>query len=70
LLAGDLRPGGADNVRVLRAGLGLSRTEVNRLTAAGALTHAAPFGIDAVPDAPGMPRDADFAARLGLERQG
>jgi crotonobetainyl-CoA:carnitine CoA-transferase CaiB-like acyl-CoA transferase len=69
-MSGDVRPAGADNVRVLRTWLGLSRAEVNRLTASGALTQAAPIRIDDVPDAPGMPRDADFAARLGLERQG
>jgi crotonobetainyl-CoA:carnitine CoA-transferase CaiB-like acyl-CoA transferase len=62
----DIRPGGADNYRVLHRWLGLSRAEVTRLTKIGGLTQAGPFRIETVPDAPGMPRDADFATRLNL----
>jgi crotonobetainyl-CoA:carnitine CoA-transferase CaiB-like acyl-CoA transferase len=62
----DIRPGGMDNAAVLRRGLGMGRRAVARLTAAGALTVAGPFQIEDVPEAPGMPRDEDFAARLGL----
>jgi crotonobetainyl-CoA:carnitine CoA-transferase CaiB-like acyl-CoA transferase len=67
----DIRPGGADNYAVLHRWLGLSRAEVNQLQANGALTVGGPFRIDDVPDAPGMPRDPTFGARLGLpEEQG
>jgi crotonobetainyl-CoA:carnitine CoA-transferase CaiB-like acyl-CoA transferase len=62
----DIRPAGADNYRVFHKWLGLSRAEVTRLTRAGGVTQAGPFRIEAVPDAPGMPRDDDFAVRLNL----
>ncbi|MBV9583004.1 MAG: hypothetical protein JO057_30840, partial [Chloroflexi bacterium] len=62
----DIRPSGADNYAVLHRWLGTSRAEVKRLQACGALTVGDPFGIDTVPDAPGMPRDPTYATRLGL----
>jgi benzylsuccinate CoA-transferase BbsF subunit len=62
----DLRPNGADNYAILHRWLGLSRAEVGQLHACGALTVGDPFHIDDVPDAPGMPRDPTFGARLGL----
>jgi crotonobetainyl-CoA:carnitine CoA-transferase CaiB-like acyl-CoA transferase len=62
----DIRPSGADNAAVLRRWLHLTRAEVTRLERGGALTAGEPFDIASVPDAPGMPRDPEFAARLGL----
>ncbi len=62
----DIRPNGADNYAVLHRWLGLSHAEVEQLQACGALTVGEPFRIDDVPDAPGMPRDPTFGARLGL----
>jgi crotonobetainyl-CoA:carnitine CoA-transferase CaiB-like acyl-CoA transferase len=64
----DIRPNGADNYAVLHRWLNLSRAEVSRLQACGALTVGEPFHVDEVPDAPGVPRDPTFAARLGLPR--
>jgi crotonobetainyl-CoA:carnitine CoA-transferase CaiB-like acyl-CoA transferase len=65
-MSSDLRPAGADNESVLYRWLSLGRVEVDRLQACGALTVGEPFAIETVPDAPGMPRDPTFAARLGL----
>jgi benzylsuccinate CoA-transferase BbsF subunit len=64
----DIHASGADNEDVLQRWLNLSPAEVDRLQASGALTVGEPFQIDTVPDAPGMPRDPTYAARLGLPR--
>ena len=63
----DIRDLGADNFSILQRWLGIERAEVRRLHAVGAL-RAEPIVVNEALPTPGVPREADFAARLGLRR--
>ncbi len=64
----DIRDLGQDNVSIVKRWLGIGPAEARRLHEVGAL-RAEPIQVDEAPPTPGLPRDEDFAERLGLWRE-